>query len=191
MYYIETVSTRIEIDSNLDLTLGPYLDKLPEMQKRWFSGMLFWKQTKTSIKSQKLNICYKVTQPILVILVTLTHPKVKSGWLLFLVHDMNIITPAQRIVSTDYIQTICYKIVHLYLFYWIKLAKKICLTLSIIPNVDFLAESFLLLLLLIEWYRAPSELMLCYLCYFDFFQYEWQIGFVDMLVFLSQPTELP
>ena len=39
--------------------------------------------------------------------------------------------------------------------------------------------------------RAPPELMLCYLCYFDFFQYEWQIGFVDMLVFLSQPTELP
>jgi hypothetical protein len=33
--------------------------------------------------------------------------------------------------------------------------------------------------------------MLWYLCYFDFFQYKWQIGFVDILVFSSQPTELP
>ena len=30
-----------------------------------------------------------------------------------------------------------------------------------------------------------------YATYFDFFQYKWQIGCVDMLVFSSQPTELP
>ena len=33
--------------------------------------------------------------------------------------------------------------------------------------------------------------MLCYLCYFDSFQYKKQIGCVDILVFSSQPTELP
>jgi hypothetical protein len=39
--------------------------------------------------------------------------------------------------------------------------------------------------------RAPPELMLWYSCYFDFFKYKWQIGCVDMVVFSSQPTELP
>ena len=27
--------------------------------------------------------------------------------------------------------------------------------------------------------------------YFDLFQYKWQIGCIDILVFSSQPTELP
>ena len=37
--------------------------------------------------------------------------------------------------------------------------------------------------------RTPTELMLYYPCYFDLFQYKWQICCVDMLVFFSQPTE--
>ena len=35
------------------------------------------------------------------------------------------------------------------------------------------------------------QLMLCYLCYFDSFNYKYHKGCVDILVFSSQPSELP